>query len=107
MDDLQEYDVECFPPLKSSLELDGLTLEDLLKRFSNQHCEYAFKVKQGWFEEFFYAGLAVTVLMHSKQKEFAWKDISKWVFHPNIKKLGDTDFEVWMKDNNLNTRKDD
>ena len=31
MDDLQEYDFDCFPDLQTSLKLDGVTLEEMLK----------------------------------------------------------------------------
>lgn len=100
MNDFEEFDFECFPTLKSALELDGLTVKDLLQKFSYQHCDYAFKVKQGWVEEFSYAGLTVTVLVHSKQKGFVWGKISNWIFHPNVEKLGDSDFEVWIRNDN-------
>jgi hypothetical protein len=98
MDFLGEYDAECFPTLKSALELDGITVKDLLQKFSYQQCDYAFKVKQGWFEEFTYSGLSLTVLIHGESKQFAWKDVNKWVFYPNVKKIDDPDFEIWMKD---------
>lgn len=98
LENLQDYDASSFPMLKSMLELDGLTVKDLLQKFSYQQCEFAFKVKQGWFEEFFYAGLAVTVLVHGTQKNFTWNNVGKWIFHPNVKHIGDSDFEVWMKD---------
>lgn len=97
MDDLQEYDFNCFPDLQTSLKLDGLTLEELLKRFSAQQCDYAFKVKQGWLEQFSYAGLILTVLVHSKQKGFVWGKITNWVFHPNVEEINEPDFEIWLK----------
>lgn len=106
LENLQDFEADSFPMLKNMLELDGLTVKDLLQKFSYQHCDYAFKVKQGWVEEFSYAGLTVTVLVHSKQKGFVWRKISNWVFHPNVEKLGDSDFEVWMKDNDLHIRKE-
>ncbi len=34
MDFLGEYDAEYFPTLKSALELDGVTLEEMLKTSS-------------------------------------------------------------------------
>lgn len=98
LETLQDYDAQCFPTLKSALELDEMTLEDLLKASHFDPFCYS-KKKQGWFEWLLYAGLTYLVLVHGKQKHFAWKDVYKWVFHPNVKKLGDPDFEVWMNSN--------
>lgn len=98
LENLQDYDASSFPSLKMSLELDGLTVKDLLKRFSAQQYDFCSKTKQGWFEEFSYAGLILTVLIHGESKQFAWKDVYKWVFHPTVKEIADPDFEVWMKD---------
>lgn len=106
MDFLGEYGAECFPTLKSALELDGITVKDLLQKFSYQQCDYAFKVKQGWFEEFTYSGLSLTVLIHGESKQFAWEDVGKWRFYSDVKKLSDPDFEVWMKNNDLHTGKE-
>lgn len=97
-DTLQDFEADSFPMLKSMLELDGLTVKDLLQKFSYQQYDFCSKTKQGWFEEFSYAGLTVTVLVHSKQKGFVWGKISKWIFHPNVEEINEPDFEVWMKD---------
>lgn len=107
MDNLQQqFDFEAFPLLKSSLELDELTVEDLLKRFSHKTSFYYLKAKQGWFEQFSYAGLILTVLVHGKSKRFAWEDVGKWRFYSDVKKLSDPDFEVWMKNDDLHTGKE-
>lgn len=98
LDQLEEYDSACFPDLQTSLKLDELTVEDLLKRFSAQQCDFCSKTKQGWLEQFSYAGLILTALIHGESKQFAWKDVCKWVFYPSIKKIDDPDFEIWMKD---------
>lgn len=97
MDDLQEYDFNCFPTLKSALELDGVTLEEMLKKSSYKPLYYS-KEKQGWLEWVSYAGLTYLVLLHGESKQFAWKDVNKWVFYPNVKKVDDPDFDIWMKD---------
>lgn len=97
MNDLEEYDAECFPDLQTSLKLDGVTLEEMLKTSSYKPLYYS-KEKQGWLEWVLYAGLTYLVFIHSSQKDFTWKEVCKWVFHPNVKKLGDPDFEIWMKD---------
>lgn len=101
MDDLQELDFECFPTLKSALELDGISLEDVLKLSKRMVYGYS-KEKNGWYEEILYAGLLISVLVHGKLPTFAWKDVQKWSFH-HAKKLGAEDlaepyFEVWVKD---------
>lgn len=96
MDDLQEYDFNCFPDLQTSLKLDGVMLEEMLKKSHFDPFCYSEK-KQGWFEWLSYAGLTFLVLVHGRQKHFAWKDVCKWFFHPNVKKLGDPDFEIWLK----------
>lgn len=103
-DTLQEFDAESFPLLKSMLELDGLTLEKMLKKSNYEPFCYS-KKRQGWFEWLSYAGLTYLVLIHGESKQFAWKDVYKWVFHPNVKKLCDPDFEVWMNSNS--NRKED
>lgn len=101
MDDLQEYDAECFPTLKSALELDGLTLEDVLK--NSVRTGYGYNSgKQGWYDEISYAGLIIPVLVHGKSSYFTWEKVQKWTFH-HAKKLGAEDvlepyFEVWVKD---------
>lgn len=95
MEDFEELDFECFPTLKSALELDGLTLEEMLKASSYKPLYYS-KEKQGWLEWLLYAGLNYLVLLHGKQKHFAWKDVQKWSFHPSTN-LSDPDFEVWIK----------
>lgn len=96
MNDFEELDFECFPTLKSALELDGLTVKDLLKRFSAQQYDFCSKTKQGWIEQFTYSGLILTVLIHGESKQFAWKEVCKWAFHPSTN-LSESDFEIWLK----------
>lgn len=103
MDDLQEYDAECFPDLQTSLKLDGVTLEEMLKKSNYKPFCYS-KKKQGWLEWVLYAGLNYLVLLHGKQKHFAWKDVQKWSFH-HAKKLGDPDFEIWLVDKKERTKR--
>ncbi|MBW7986611.1 hypothetical protein [Lactobacillus helveticus] len=95
MDSLGEYDFNCFPDLQTSLKLDGVTLEEMLKKSNYEPFCYS-KKKQGWFEWLSYAGLNYLVLLHGKQKHFAWEDVGKWVFHPGTK-LSEPDFEIWLK----------
>lgn len=94
-DTLQEYDAECFPDLQTSLKLDGVTLEEMLKTSHFEPFCYS-KKKQGWLEWVVYAGLTYQVLVHGRQKHFAWKDVQKWSFHPSTN-LSDPDFEIWIK----------
>jgi hypothetical protein len=100
-ENLQDYDAACFPTLKSALELDGISLEDVLKLSKRMVYSYS-KEKNGWYEEILYAGLAIPVLVHGKSSYFAWEKVKKWTFH-HAKKLGAEDlaepyFEVWVKD---------
>ena len=101
MNDFEELDFECFPTLKSALELDGMTLEDLLK--SSKRTVYGYsEEKKGWYEEISYAGFLISVLVHGKLPTFTWKGVQNWTFH-HAKKLGKEDlvepyFEVWVKD---------
>lgn len=101
MNDFEELDFECFPTLKSALELDGMTLEDLLK--SSKRVVYGYsKEKHGWYEEISYSGLLLSVLVHGKSSYFTWEKVQKWTFH-HAKKLSADDilepyFEVWVKD---------
>lgn len=95
MDFLQEYDFNCFPDLQTSLKLDGVTLEEMLKTSHFDPFCYS-KKKQGWFEWVSYAGLTYLVLVHGKQKDFTWKEVCKWAFHPSTK-LSESDFEIWLK----------
>lgn len=95
MDDLQEYDFDCFPDLQTSLKLDGVTLEEMLKTSHFDPFCYS-KKKQGWFEWLLYAGLTYLVLVHGKQKAFTWKEVCKWVFHPSTN-FSESDFEIWIR----------
>lgn len=95
LENLQEHDAENFPMLKSMLKLDGLTLEEMLKTSDYEPFCYS-KKKQGWFEWVSYAGLTYLVLVHGKQKDFTWKEVCKWAFHPSTK-LSESDFEIWLK----------
>lgn len=101
LENLQDYDAQCFPTLKSALELDGVSLEDVLK-FSKRMVYGYSKEKHGWYEEISYAGLLISVLVHGKLPTFVWKDVQNWTFH-HAKKLSAEDvaepyFEVWVKD---------
>lgn len=99
--DVQEYDAECFPTFKSALELDGMTLKELLR--SSKRVVYGYsKEKHGWYEEISYSGLLLSVLVHGKSSYFTWEKVQKWTFH-HAKKLSADDilepyFEVWVKD---------
>lgn len=95
LENLQDYDAACFPTLKSALDLDGLTLEEMLKASHFEPFCYS-KKKQGWFEWLSYAGLTYLVLVHGSQKHFAWKDVCRWRFHAGTH-LDESDFEIWLK----------
>ena len=97
MNSLEEYELSCFPRLKSSMKLDGLTFESLLNQLSSQKSVYSLKVKQGWFECFSYAGLLLNVLLHSESKQFDFKRVIGWTYHPKAKDF-EPDFYIWLVD---------
>lgn len=87
----QEYRLESFPSLESTLALDGLTLSDLLKL--PRHVWYYTPNRQGWLEEISYSTFILTVLVHGK-KNFKFNEVKKWIFSPSSG-INDPDFEVW------------
>lgn len=97
--ELETYDSECFPNLKTQLALDGWTLEDLLK--NSFRAVYFYKAEEkGWYESISYAGMIIAVVVHNQLPQFAWEDVEKWTFH-HAKKVSPEDimepyFEVWV-----------
>lgn len=98
MDDLEEYELKSYPTLKSALDLDGMSLLDVLKTCPRKIYGYSYQ-KNGWLEELSYAGFLFTVLVHSSKKNFEWKDVKKWTFYPCSKSIIEPDFEVWVRSN--------
>uniref|UniRef100_UPI003F572F31 hypothetical protein n=1 Tax=Lactobacillus acidophilus TaxID=1579 RepID=UPI003F572F31 len=100
INDLEAFDFECFPTLKSALALDNCTLEDVIKTRPREVFYYD-QNQDGWLEQVLYANMAITVLLHSKLPYFSWEDVEKWTFH-HAKKISKDEiiepyFEVWTR----------
>lgn len=105
LNDLEAFDSECFPTLKSALALDNFTLEDVIKTRPREVFYYDHG-KGIWFEQVLYANMAITVLLHSKTPEFAWKDVKRWTFQ-HAKKISKDEimepyFEIWLNEKEKN-----